>query len=108
MNSPVLMPIMPNSSRLAAKPGEKIQPGLRYGPRYSSTKTMPVEANSSTMSTLSTGAAARADWAESGNAAYHQPPPSVISTAPSRAGRVDRDSISPCSFASPIVKAACR
>ena len=41
----------------AAKPGERIQPGLLYGPRNSSTKTAAVTAKIRAMSTLSTPAA---------------------------------------------------
>ena len=69
---------------------------------------MPVATKSRAMSTLSTGAAYKAAWADGGKKIYHSSPPSVISTAPSRAGRVDRNSIKACNLASLMAKAACR
>jgi len=52
-----------------------------------------VRAKISTMRTLRTLAAARAAFADSGSARYHQSPPSTIRTAPQRAGLAERDSI---------------
>ena len=47
-------------------------------------------ANISTVRTLRTLAAARAAFAESGNARYHHNPPIVIREAPRRPGLVER------------------
>ena len=98
----------PNSSSAAAKPGDWIQPGLRYGPRYKSTKTTAVAAKITAMSTFKTLAEYKTARAESGRNQYQPAPPAMTITAPSSAGRVERDSMSLCKSPLRSVIAACR